>query len=264
VTPEPRVETLPIGAFRVHLVEEATLERPAAQFFRGASQADLAASGLADANVTLSFQPAIVETPAGLVLLDAGVGAGIGEGDTPLVRALRRLGRDPADVTDVVLSHCHTDHAAGLLDGDGRPLFSGATLHLFQAEWEHWQAVDAFGEESPHAVEFRRAVLAHPGPTARHADEVEVAPGISLIPAPGHTPGHAAVGLRSGGQALVWAADAFHHPLHLRRHAWHYENDHDPAQTASTRATLLGRARADGARLCAYHFPFPGVVDPPA
>jgi len=243
VTPEPRVETLPIGAFRVHLVEEATLERPAAQFFRGASQADLAASGLADANVTLSFQPAIVETPAGLVLLDAGVGAGIGEGDTPLVRALRRLGRDPADVTDVVLSHCHTDHAAGLLDGDGRPLFSGATLHLFQ---------------------FRRAVLAHPGPTARHADEVEVAPGISLIPAPGHTPGHAAVGLRSGGQALVWAADAFHHPLHLRRHAWHYENDHDPAQTASTRATLLGRARADGARLCAYHFPFPGVVDPPA
>ena len=86
------------------------------------------------------------------------------------------------------------------------------------------------------------------------AGEIEVCPGVTAVPAPGHTPGHLAVLVSSEGQRLLNIGDAAVHPLHLEHPEW--ENGFDlAAETAlATRRNLRTRRRPGHAR---DGFPFP-------
>jgi len=54
-------------------------------------------------------------------------------------------------------------------------------------------------------------------------DEEEVAPGIRAVPAPGHTPGHVALEIRSQGQMLTDAVDTLLHPILIERIDWLFQ-----------------------------------------
>jgi glyoxylase-like metal-dependent hydrolase (beta-lactamase superfamily II) len=78
----------------------------------------------------------LVETPAGRVLIETGIGERIGDkgramrdyrGD-PVVPALRAAGFDPTTVDLVAMSHLHFDHAGGLLLADGSRAFPRARI----------------------------------------------------------------------------------------------------------------------------------------
>jgi glyoxylase-like metal-dependent hydrolase (beta-lactamase superfamily II) len=89
--------------------------------------------------------------------------------------------------------------------------------------------------------------------------ETEVVPGVTAIPAPGHTPGHLAVLIASDGHQLLNLGDAAVHPLHLEQPSWQNGFDLDPARALATRRQLVERAVADGMHLMAFHFPFPSI-----
>ena len=84
-------------------------------------------------------------------------------------------------------------------------------------------------------------------------------PGVTAVPAPGHTPGHLAIVIESEGEKLLNMGDAAVHPLHLEQPEWENGFDLDPQPAASTRRGLLNRAVAEDMRLMAFHFPFPSV-----
>jgi glyoxylase-like metal-dependent hydrolase (beta-lactamase superfamily II) len=91
------------------------------------------------------------------------------------------------------------------------------------------------------------------------AGEVEVAPGIRYVYAPGHTPGHRAFHLASGNQQLMISNDTLYVPALLAPHPeWHgaYDQDADLAETS--RRKLVDRVIADNIPIAGYHFPFPG------
>ena len=169
----------------------------------------------------------LCETDEGLVLVDTGLGLGdyadpkrrmgparrllrpASDESSSALRQVEALGRTAADVTHVVLTHLDFDHAGGLSD------FPHATVHTTADE--HAAAVT-----SPDALDKRRyrpAQWAH-GPAWRlhvGCGDVwrdgltghEVLPGITLIPMPGHSRGHAAVGVDAGARGLlVHAGDA--------------------------------------------------------
>lgn len=135
----------------------------------------------------------LLETEQHLALVDTGLGTA--------VRQIRARGLDPADVRHVVLTHGDFDHAGGLAD------FPRADVHLTAAE-------DAAVRSRSRWLDRRRyrrsqwehspRVVAHePGARtwygfagARSLDEV--APGLLLVPLPGHTAGHAGVALPAG------------------------------------------------------------------
>jgi glyoxylase-like metal-dependent hydrolase (beta-lactamase superfamily II) len=89
--------------------------------------------------------------------------------------------------------------------------------------------------------------------------EKEVAPGVRIVNAPGHTPGHSAFHLSSGNDQLMISNDVAYVPALLAPHpTWQGTYDQDGPLAVVTRKKLLDRVIAEKMKICGAHFPFPG------
>jgi len=112
------------------------------------------------------------------------------EGGNPAV-ALQAVDVDPDTIDFVIVSHLHYDHAGGMVGADGRPLFARARYVVQRDE-----AAAARGDElrlqgimETEQLELVRAA----GQLAEVHGDVEVVPGVTVIPTGGHTRGSQAV-----------------------------------------------------------------------
>jgi glyoxylase-like metal-dependent hydrolase (beta-lactamase superfamily II) len=114
---------------------------------------------------------------------------GIDGGDP--AAALRAVGEDPASIDFVVLSHLHYDHAGGLIDEAGRPLFVRAryVVQRDEAEAAHGDELRVAGLMEVDQLEGVRAA----GQLAEVSGEVELVDGVRVIRTGGHTRGSQAV-----------------------------------------------------------------------
>jgi glyoxylase-like metal-dependent hydrolase (beta-lactamase superfamily II) len=171
------------------------------------------------------------------------------------------------DVDTVILTHAHPDHIGGAIDARGHPTFPNACYMISELEQEFWMTslADLSGMDVPEAVRGGMQAMARRCLAALHFQleliehETEIAPGIRAIPAPGHTPGHLALLVASGGETLLNLGDAAAHPLHLEEPEWHNGFDLAGPRAAATRHKLLTRAAAEKMRVMAFHFPFPSL-----
>jgi len=113
----------------------------------------------------------------------------------------------------------------------------------------------------PGFVEAAKRTLAGIGDRLRLVEPgAEVAAGIEIVDAAGHTPGHIGLLLHAGDDALLYVTDAVHFaPLQLAHPGWHVAFDTDPVAAAKTRHALLDRAAADRVLVSGAHLPFPAV-----
>ena len=88
----------------------------------------------------------------------------------------------------------------------------------------------------------------------------EVAPGITAIATPGHTPGHRSFVVASGSARIFVQSDVTNIPAFFLDHPdWHVMYDHDPVLAQATRHKFYDMASAEKATVVGYHFPFPCV-----
>ena len=135
---------------------------------------------------------------------------------------------------------------------------------MWKDEWDFWTSERAELELGGHVggvlLKFARRNLP---PIQDQLDlvdhETEILPDIRAVAAPGHTPGHMALAVSSGGEQLLYISDAVLHPFHLERPEWYAAVDLAPEQVVATRRRLLDRAAAERALVLAFHFPFPGL-----
>jgi N-acyl homoserine lactone hydrolase len=136
-----------------------------------------------------------IDHPAGLVLVDTGMIESRPEFDdmspTPHPENI------PRDVACVINTHLHFDHCGG------NRLFPGVPIHVQARELADARSLDDYTIRE--WVDFDGATY------VEHEGEVEVLPGITLLPAPGHTDGHQVVVVQTGdgrnvlgGDVAVW------------------------------------------------------------
>ena len=171
----------------------------------------------------------LIESSDGLVLVDTGFGTGdiadpkrlgqpframmrpeLNESETA-VSQVRAMGRDPADVRHIVVTHLDLDHAGGLSD------FPQAKVHVFAPELEIAQ--------NPPLVEKARYIQeqwAHGPDWVSHAvdgdtwfgfESVKPIDGlgddVALVPLVGHSKGHSGVAVRGSGGWMLHCGDAY-------------------------------------------------------
>lgn len=168
----------------------------------------------------------------------------------PLVAALRPLGLDPSDLSLAVLSHLHWDHSGGV------PTLAraGVPVVIHSSELDFGRSGRASLSEG-----FDSTDWAAPGTRWQTVDaESEIAPGVTVVPTPGHTPGHLSlqVDLRETG-TWIFTADATDLAQNLLDDvpcgSCAGGTDVDRRQAKESLALLLRRARDTNARLIPGH-----------
>lgn len=261
--------TWKVGDMECVAISDGSFPYPPQWFFAnippGALEGELLARHLPADHVQGTYTCLLIKTGGKNVLLDTGAGNMVATTGA-LVSNLQEAGVSAGDIGVVILTHAHPDHIGGAVDAEGRPAFPNARYVMFKDEWEFWTAehVDLDAMEVPEEIKaalilgtVRRCLPPLKPQIELLEGEVEIAPGIWSIRAPGHTPGHMAVGISSGRDSVLHIADAVLHPLHLEHPAWRNAFDLVQGQAAETRRRILDRAATDRTKTVAYHFPFP-------
>jgi glyoxylase-like metal-dependent hydrolase (beta-lactamase superfamily II) len=253
---------LRIGPLIVQGVSDGTLRLDPASIFRDAQPEEWQPHVQVDEHgqIALALTCLLVRVGERRILVDTGYGPTPGRPDVGrLATTLAEVGVSPEDVDTVVISHPHGDHIGGAVAGSGEgaaPSFPSAQYWLGQKDWEHYNTPEM----------LTRAALHDKLPPLARADrlnladgEQEIAPGVRLLPLPGHTPGHMGVALTAGNETAVYVGDLVHHPLQIDHPEWSPVFDALPPLSRQTRQALVDRARRDGSLILSYHLPFPGI-----
>ena len=205
----------------------------------------------------------LVETPAGRVLIETGIGERLPEKTvamrgylgTSIVPAMEAAGFDPASVDVVVISHLHFDHAGGLLRADGTKAFPRARIVAQQAEWEIALSDNSRIVASYDQLELR--LVQRWGRAGVVDGDVEVLPGVSVLRTGGHSKGHQAIVVRGTGEAartLAFFGDLGMRPWSANPR-WVTSFDDFPLDSVEVKGELFARAAADGWLIALSHEP---------
>jgi glyoxylase-like metal-dependent hydrolase (beta-lactamase superfamily II) len=187
------------------------------------------------------------------IVVDTGLGPESNpEAPGQLVPNLKQEGERAEDVDTVIFTHLHLDHV-GWNFVNGKPSFPRASYVVQQADWDHFivQADDL-------VVQSQIAPLEKTGGLKLVSGETQLTSEITLVPTPGHTPGHQSIIVASGGERAFIAGDVGHHPAQVQETAWRVVFDNDAAQASATRQRVMEQLERDGDRACFGHFPAPG------
>ena len=227
--------------------------------------------------IPLAMRCLLVEHPDALVLIDTGAGNkedekfreiyGLENDGSPtrLEDAIRDAGHSPDDVTLVIDTHLHFDHAGGNTwrspDGAIEPAFPRARYVVQRGEWEFAHMNNERIRASYLPLNFDP--VADRGLFDFVEGETELLPGIRMVPTPGHTPHHQSVLIGEGDGALFFLADLVPTTAHLPL-PWIMGYDIEPLVTLETKRRVLTRARDEQWLLVFEHDPVRpwGRLDP--
>uniref|UniRef100_A0A7C4CDK5 MBL fold metallo-hydrolase n=1 Tax=candidate division WOR-3 bacterium TaxID=2052148 RepID=A0A7C4CDK5_UNCW3 len=206
--------------------------------------------------IRLALRPLLIRTGTANVLVDTGIGDKWDEKSRDIYRiektatladSLARLGLAPEDITHVVLTHLHFDHAGGTTGLDPRnqprPCFPRARHFVQAVEWE----------DATHPNRRTRGAylpenflpLEQAGLLELVTGTQELLPGVELLHAGGHTRGLMLVRIRAEGRTAIYWSDLIPTTSHI---ATPYIMGYDlfPLQTMEQKERLIDQACDEG------------------
>jgi glyoxylase-like metal-dependent hydrolase (beta-lactamase superfamily II) len=214
----------------------------------------------ADHTLTQALNCLLVETPAGRVLVETGVGdrmderrrSARGVAGPWIVPALQDAGFDPATVDVVAVSHLHFDHAGGLMTAGGDRAFARARIVAQADEWKF-----ALGTNPRLQASYEQDELRLAEPWARDGSpdgDEEVIPGVSVVRTGGHSGGHQAIVVRGQNGTIGFFGDLFMRPWSANPR-WVPSFDDFPLTSVEVKGSLFRRATEEGWTVVLSHEP---------
>ena len=157
-----------------------------------------------------------------------------------LPEELAEAGVDPLEVDTVVITHVHDDHLGwNVVEGGAEPMFANARYVVHGADWDLMAAAE---DEQDRAI-FAAVLepLRRAGVLDHSEASLELTPEVTVVHAPGHTPGHQVVLVDSGDHRAIVCADIVNNPVQLLQPGVNGTTDMDPDLAARTRETFLDR-----------------------
>ncbi|MDB5714455.1 MAG: fold metallo-hydrolase [Sphingomonadales bacterium] len=261
-----------IGDVRITRIAEGQFDLPSEMLFPTSDATELAAMDWlkphffnADGTLTLSIHALLIETPSLRIVVDTCMGNDKVRQYTGNLLATDFLDRFATsgispDLVDVVLcTHLHSDHVGWNTTRIGDrwvPTFPNARYLFGADEFAYWK--DNPQTDDDRAL-FADSLL--PIVDAGLADFVasdhRLCAEVSLIPTPGHTPGHVSVIIESQGQRAMITGDATHHPCQWTRTEWASLADVDAAGSTDTRQRLCQELADQPVLVIGTHYPAP-------
>jgi glyoxylase-like metal-dependent hydrolase (beta-lactamase superfamily II) len=208
----------------------------------------------------------VVQHSGRTMLIDTGTGGYMGRSAGSLASNLRAAGIDSLAIDTVFLTHIHPDHIGGLTDrADGRARFPNAELAVSADEYAYWMddAVmqRARKDDRPLFFECPREQLAPYRDRLRLSEDGEIFSGVTVLKAPGHTPGHAICLISSGNETLLIWGDTVHVPeVQTAFPQAGVVFDVDPQGAANTRRRVFDMVATERIPVMGMHLGFPGLM----
>jgi glyoxylase-like metal-dependent hydrolase (beta-lactamase superfamily II) len=204
-----------------------------------------------EGRLKMSIHSLVVETRTRRIVVDTGLGNDKqgrnvptwNHRNGPYLDTMTAAGFAPESIDTVLCTHLHVDHVGWntrLVDGRWVPTFAQARYVFGKTEYEYWRD---YREEPDKVAVFNDSVkpIADAGKADLVASDARFSDEITLIPAPGHSPGHMSILIRSDGEQALLTGDVAHHPCQMAHLDWSSTADSDPVQSAATRRELFGR-----------------------
>ena len=212
----------------------------------------------------LSINAFVVHIGGKLILVETGSGNYFGDVAGHLLANLAAAGIRPDKIDTILLTHMHPDHSAGQTDlATGKLNFPNAELVVHENEPKHWfdDAAMARGTEREKKFMFQQAreQTAPYKSRTRLFKQGDIAPGITAIPAFGHTPGHTAFLIESAGERLLIWGDTVHIPeVQVPNPEVAMVVDTDPSAAVASRRRMFDMAASERMLVTGMHLHFPG------
>lgn len=206
-----------------------------------------------------------------LILVDAGTAELYGPSLNKLPAALNSIGYKPEQITDILVTHIHTDHTGGLMQGTTRA-FPNAKVHVEKKEVDYWMsAAERAAARENQKVYFDQAALkfkpyVDSGQVVTFSGATDLFPGLvpggslKSQPSPGHTPGHSFYVLESAGQKVLFIGDIVHvQEVQFPNPVVTIQFDVDPDAARAMRKQAFAEAALGRYLVAAPHLSFPGI-----
>ena len=170
---------------------------------------------------------------------------------------LNEAGYSTDNIQQVICTHLHVDHVGWntRLEGDRWiPTFEAAEYLFGREEYEHWR-----GEPQEYGPVFEDSVapIWDAGKARLIESNHKLTSEVSLIPTPGHTPGHVSVKIESKGETAIITGDLMHHPCQIAHSHWQCTADSDNDQATRTRKQFLQTYSDEPVLIIGTHFAGP-------
>lgn len=221
-----------------------------------------------DGRMIMNFQCFVLRSRGMTVMIDTCIGSGRKREydvfcnlQTTFLEDLAAAGFPHEEIGAVLCTHLHFDHVGWntrLIDGKWVPTFPKARYLFGRKEWDHWTHLRATGgyHDMQHLEDAIDPVV-NAGQMELIDADFRLTDELSLIPTPGHTPGHVSVLIRSRGEEAVITGDMMHHPIQLAVPAIPANFDMDKPIGIRTREEFIGRFANTPTLVIGSHFAEP-------
>ena len=212
----------------------------------------------------MSIHALVVETPSRRIIVDTCLGNDK-EGrriptwnrmQTSFLADLAAAGYARETIDTVVCTHLHVDHVGWntmLVNGRWIPTFPAARYLIGQIEYQHWTTQREREDMATILVDSVMPIW-DAGLVDLVGIDHRICEEISLVPTPGHTPGHVSLHITSMGEEALITGDFVHHPCQVARPDWSSTADSDPAGARQTRERVLAGLADTSTLVIGTHF----------